>query len=109
MKRALEIDFLEILKTVEKRSPFICLIEPALPLRFELFFDCLGKPPKRDAIGRVEDFVAPMGCDRADGACLRKMVSSGKASADRRSPERAELPSSIPPLSEIHFAKPGND
>ncbi len=109
MKRALEIVSLEILKAAEKSSPLICLIEPVLPLRFELFFDGLGKPPKCDAIWRVEDFAAPMGGDSVDGARLRKMVSSGKTSTDRRSPESAELASSIPPLCEIHFAESGDD
>src|ERR1700674_4899686 len=109
VKRDLEVVFLETLQHVEERVPFIRLIEPVFPYRIENLLNCLGESPKRNAIRRIENFVAAIGGDREDGAGLREIVCSRKASAGSRSAKPAELSTSIPPLSEIHLAKSGND
>jgi hypothetical protein len=109
LKGDLEVVFLKALQLLEKRILFICVIEPVFPPRFELLLNCLRKPPKCNAVWRIENFLATIGRDREDGAGLRKIMCSWKASADRGSANSAKLSASIPPPGEIHLAKSGND
>lgn len=63
-----QVRALESLHPLEERLPVLGAVEPAVPARIELLFRGLGKPPERDAAGRLEDLGTAVRGGSEDGA-----------------------------------------
>src|SRR6185437_5327091 len=109
MNRSLQIRLCQRLKLLKECLPFVGLIEPALPMRIELLFDCLRQVPQGNAAWQIEHFTTTMRGDREYRAGLGKIMRSWESSADRRRPQSTELSARIPPFREIHLAYPSHD
>jgi hypothetical protein len=100
---------LQILDLLENRLPFARIIKPSLPLRIETIFCGFGKTPQRNAIRRIEYFLAAMRCHSKYGPSLRKIMRSRKSPPQGCGAKPTELSPRIPPFREIHFPKSRNN
>jgi hypothetical protein len=85
------------------------MIEPPLPLRIESVLYLPGKLPQRNAIRRIEDFMATIRCDSKYGSSLSKIMGPRKAAPQGGGTKPPQLSTCVPPFSEIHLSKSRND
>jgi hypothetical protein len=106
--RRKQVTSLHILKLLEHRLPFACMIKPSFPLRVESIFGCRGKTPQGYAIRWIKYFLATLCRDSKYGARLREIMRSRKSSSQSRGAQSTELSSGVPPFGKIHLAESTN-
>ena len=75
----------------------------------KFLFHGFRKMPERHTLWRIEDFTTAETRDCEYGASLGEIMCAWEPTSDGRRSQKAELPTRIPPPSEIHLANPGDD